>query len=155
MAASLTHSASVVVAASPERVYATVSDVTRTGEWSPECRECWWDAGDGPRVGARFTGRNVTPERTWETRCEVVAAEPGRAFAWSVSEGNVIWGYELRAVDGGTELTETWEFTPKGQEFFARKYGAEAPARIADRHRTAVAGIPETLAALRRVIERG
>ena len=52
-----------------------VSDVTRMGEWSPVCKACWWDDGDSPRVGAWFTGRNELPERTWETRSEVVAAE--------------------------------------------------------------------------------
>ena len=59
-------------------MYSAVSDVTRTGEWSPVCQECWWDEGDGPVVGAHFTGRNVLPERTWETRSEVVAAERRR-----------------------------------------------------------------------------
>lgn len=54
-----------------------VSDVTRMGEWSPVCRACWWDEGAGPRVGAWFTGRNELPERTWETRSVMVAAEPG------------------------------------------------------------------------------
>ena len=47
------------------------------GEWSPICRACWWDEGAGPEAGAWFTGRNETPERTWETRCQVVAADAG------------------------------------------------------------------------------
>ncbi len=45
-------SGSVVVDATPEQLYALVSDVTRTGQWSPICRECWWDEGAGPEVGA-------------------------------------------------------------------------------------------------------
>lgn len=56
-----------------------ISDVTRTGEWSPVCKACWWDDGDGPWPGAWFTGRNELPERTWETRSQVVAADRGRA----------------------------------------------------------------------------
>ena len=56
---SLTHSGSVIVACPPDELYAMVSDITRMGEWSPICRECWWDDGGGPRVGAWFTGRNV------------------------------------------------------------------------------------------------
>ena len=94
----MTHqSGSVLVACPPEALYDLVSDVTRTGEWSPICEACWWDEGDGPRVGAHFTGRNVTPSRTWETRCVVVAADPGREFAWVVGEDIVRWGYLLEA----------------------------------------------------------
>ncbi|MGH3626469.1 MAG: SRPBCC family protein, partial [Sciscionella sp.] len=59
----LHHSESIVIASSPETLYDMVSDVTRTGEWSPVCRACWWDDGDTARVGAWFTGRNQTTER--------------------------------------------------------------------------------------------
>ena len=41
------------IAASPEAVYAAISDVTRMGEWSEECHSCEWHEGfDGPAVGA-------------------------------------------------------------------------------------------------------
>ena len=69
---------SIAVAVTPDDLYALVSDVTRMGGRSPICRACWWDEGDGPRVGAWFTGRNELPERTWETRKQVIAADPGR-----------------------------------------------------------------------------
>lgn len=149
----LTRSGSVVVAASPERVYDLVSDVTRTGEWSPICRSCWWDDGDGPRVGAWFTGHNEIPERTWETRSEVVAAHPGREFAWLVGGRFARWGYTLRAVDGGTELTESWQFRPAGIALFHEKYGPDAEAQIAMRSEQARIGIPATLAAIKRIAE--
>ena len=88
-----THSDSIVVARPPHEVYELVADITRMGEYSPICKECWWDEGDGPQVGAHFTGRNVLPERTWETRSEVVAADPGREFAWVVGADIARWGY--------------------------------------------------------------
>jgi ribosome-associated toxin RatA of RatAB toxin-antitoxin module len=154
MTTSLTYAESVLVAATPQEVYAVVSDVTRTGEWSPVCQECWWDEGDGPHVGAFFTGRNVTVDRTWETRCEVVAAKEGRAFGWSVSDGNVYWTYTMQAVDGGTELTESWEFTPKGHEFFELRFGDAAAAQIAQRQQAARDGIAATLATMKKIIEQ-
>ena len=47
------------VSAPPERVYGLISDITRMGEWSPECRRCEWiDGATGPAVGARFRGHN-------------------------------------------------------------------------------------------------
>ncbi|MGY1795765.1 SRPBCC family protein [Geodermatophilus sp. SYSU D00525] len=153
MTTSLTHSDSIVVAASPEEVYDLVSDVTRTGEWSPICAACWWDEGATGQVGEWFTGRNVTPERTWETRSQVVAADRGREFAWLVSGRLVRWGYLLEPVDGGTRLTETWEFLPAGLEFFAERYGEDAPRQVEQRTRAAHEGIPATLAAIKRIAE--
>ena len=103
------------------------------GEWSPICQACWWDDDGGPRPGAWFTGRNQTPERTWETRSQVVAADPGREFAFEVNNGWVRWSYLFAPADGGTELTETWHFLPKGIEGFHGRYGADAEAQIAER----------------------
>jgi hypothetical protein len=149
----LSHSGSVLVQASPEALYDLVADVTRTGEWSPVCRACWWDEGASPRVGAWFTGRNVTAERTWETRSQVVAADRGREFAFAVGGSYVRWGFTFRSVDGGTEVTETWQFLPGGIAFFHERYGADAPAEIAERTRAAHEGIPATLAAIKRIAE--
>jgi hypothetical protein len=151
----LRHSGSTVITRSPDEVYALITDVTRMGDWSPVCKECWWDEGDGPRVGAMFTGRNVLPERTWETRSEVVAAEPGREFAWAVAEPptRARWGYTLRAVDGGTEVTETWELPPEGSAFFEQRFGDDADAQIATRAAAAETGIAATLAAIKKAAE--
>jgi Polyketide cyclase / dehydrase and lipid transport len=146
---------SIVVSLDPDEVYDIVSDVTRTGEWSPICRACWWDDGDGPHVGAHFTGRNETPERTWETRSQVVAADRGREFAWEVNGGWVRWGYTLEPVDGGTRLTESWAFLPRGLAGFRERYGETAEAEIAERTDAAHQGIPQTLAAIKKVAEAG
>jgi hypothetical protein len=152
---SFKHSGSIVITRSPEEVYSLISDVTKMGDWSPVCKACWWDEGAGPEVGAMFTGRNEVPERTWETRSEVVAAEPGREFAWSVAEPptRARWGYTLRAVDGGTEVTETWELPPEGSAFFEQRFGDDAPAQIQTRADLALNGIPATLAAIKRSAE--
>ena len=153
MTADLRFSDSVVVARSPEQVYALVSDVTRTGEWSPTCTACWWDEGAGPQQGSWFTGRNQTPSRTWETRSQVVVARPGEEFAWVVGDGLVRWGYLLEPCDEGTRLTETWHFLPAGLASFASRYGDDADAQVEERRRSAYDGIPRTLAAVKAVAE--
>ena len=150
----LRHSESVFVACPPEALYDLVSDVTRTGEWSPICKACWWDEGAGPEPGAWFTGRNETPTRTWETRSQVVTADRGREFSWMVGAGVVRWSYTLEPEDGGTRLTESWEFTPEGLAFFAEKYGDQADEQIADRTSAARAGIPASLQAIKRIAEQ-
>jgi hypothetical protein len=152
---SLSYSESVVVARSPEDLYDMVSDVTRMGEWSPVCTACWWDDGQGARPGAWFTGRNELPERTWETRSEVVAADPGQEFAFVVGGSWVRWGFTFTPVDGGTQVTESWEFLPDGIARFHNRFGSDAPAQIADRAVAARNGIPVTLAALKKSAESG
>jgi hypothetical protein len=150
---SLQYSDSIVVARSPEVLYEMVSDVTRMGEWSPVCQACWWDDGDGPRAGAWFTGRNELPERTWETRSQVVAADRGREFAFEVNSGWARWGYTFTAVDSGTQVIESWEFLPAGIAGFHDRYGNGAEAQIANRTEAAHQGIPATLAAIKKAAE--
>ena len=48
-------SASIEINASPEAVWALVADITRMGEYSPECVHAAWENGfTGPEVGAHF-----------------------------------------------------------------------------------------------------
>lgn len=150
---SFEYSESIHVERTPAEVYDLVSDVTRTGEWSPQCTGCVWDEGDGPAVGAHFTGTNEVPGRTWQTHCEVVAADPGVEFAWEVSGGLIAWGYRLEPAGTGTTLTETWEFRKAGRQYFAETFGEQADVEIADRTRAAHEGIPATLAAIKQVAE--
>ncbi len=147
-------SESISVAATPDALYELVSDVTKMGQWSPICKACWWDdEPGGPRVGAWFTGRNETPERTWETRCRVVAATPGQEFAWEVNDGWVHWGYTFAADGSGALLTENWEFLPAGIAGFHERFGPQASDEIEKRRSAAVSGIPATLAAIKTAAE--
>ena len=134
-------------------MYDLVTDIGRTGEWSPICRTCWWKDKQSARPGARFIGRNEADGRVWETESQVAIADRGREFAWLVGGKYARWGYRLEPVDGGTRLTESWEFLPAGRTMFHEKYGPEADDRIALRRGQAVGGIPATLAAIKRIAE--
>jgi len=147
------HSASILISRSPEDLYDLVSDITRMGRWSPVCKDCWWDDGAGPSVGSWFTGRNELPERTWETRSEIVAADRGKEFAFIVNGSWTRWGYAFRAAGVGTELTESWEFLAGGEAMFQERFGADAESQIASRLDLARTGIPATLAAIKRDAE--
>ena len=148
------HRESVTVNASAETLYTLVSDITRTGEWSPVCTSCWWDdEAMAGQLGAKFTGRNELPHRTWESRSQVVVAERGQEFAWEVGDGFVRWGYILTPAETGTILSETWEFLPSGIAMFEEKYGNNAYIQIAERTEEALDGIQVTLAAIKRIAE--
>lgn len=106
---------SVVIDAPAERIYALVSDLTRMGEWSPECRQVeWLDGAAGAVEGARFVGHNRGGPRgllKWSRRGRVVTAEPDREFAFVTEEGGregTEWRYRLESVDGGTRVTESY-----------------------------------------------
>jgi hypothetical protein len=62
-----------------------------------------------------------------------VAADRGREFAFIVGGTCVRWGYTLARVDGGTEITESWELLPGGITMFEERFEAEAPVQIAAR----------------------
>jgi hypothetical protein len=149
----LQHSESIDIARSADDLYDMVSDVTRMGEWSPVCKACWWDEGESAGVGAMFTGRNETPERTWETRSQVVVADRGREFAFVVQSTGTRWGYTFSGREDGTRITESWEFPPSGYEFFQQRFGDDTDAQVASRQQAARQGIAATLAAIKKAAE--
>ncbi|MBF4163175.1 SRPBCC family protein [Nocardioides acrostichi] len=147
------HAASIDLDAAPEEVYDLVSDVTRSGEWSVQCRACEWvDAARAGEVGAEFTGHNATPEREWTTTSTVVRADRPHEFAWEVAGGVTRWTFSTAAAGEGTTLTHTWEFLEVGREVFGQRFGDDAEAQIEDRTRAAHAGIPQTLARIAQVL---
>ncbi|MGH9068234.1 MAG: SRPBCC family protein, partial [Acidimicrobiales bacterium] len=142
----LSYSQSIVVARPAGELYDMVADVTRMGGWSPVCKACWWEGDGGPTVGSWFVGRNEVPGRVWKTRSQVVAADPGREFAWAVNGSWSRWGYTFAEVEGGTRVTESWDFLPDGIAGFKERYGEKADDQVANRREAAHRGIPVTLA---------
>jgi hypothetical protein len=53
------------IAATPERVYTPVSDVTKMGEWSPEATSCRWPGAGPARFGRRGWARKRPRSPTW------------------------------------------------------------------------------------------
>ena len=98
------------IAASPEAVYAALSDVTRMGEWSEECHHCeWHDRFDGPVVGATFDGHNRNGDHEWTTQGKVIEADPGSAFVFECSMFDFhfsTWGYRIDSTATGCRVTE-------------------------------------------------
>ncbi len=106
--------ASVTIDAAPEAVWSVVSDVTRVGEWSGECRGCVWAPGsNAPVTGARFRGRNRRSGFRWTRLNEVVRAEPPTEFVWrTVPSGpfpdSVEWRLGIAPDGSGSRVTESF-----------------------------------------------
>ena len=142
--------ATIVIAAPPEKVYDLVADITRTGEWSPECVRAEWVGGaTAPAAGARFHGYNKAGGFEWDVPCEVGQAEPGRVFSFKAPvdyEGASTWTYSFEAEGAGTRLTES---------FHAPLLNVEgSPSNFDGRYEMMVAGCEATLANIKAAAER-
>jgi hypothetical protein len=82
-----TRRADEYVEAPAEVVYEPVADVTRMGEWSPECVGAeWLDGNTGPTVGARFGGHNRHRRARWSNKPRVVVERRGQEFAFVAND---------------------------------------------------------------------
>lgn len=123
-------SVEVLVDVRVEQVWAVVTDLSRTGEWSPECYyAAWLDGASGPAVGAQFEARNRFPNGMMtEVVCLVTAAEPARVFEWEVrgdpaEEPLAVWRYELEPRGEQTVIRQSFTHGPGDS---GMRSGAEA-----------------------------
>ncbi|RHW26000.1 SRPBCC family protein [Nocardioides immobilis] len=149
----LSREVTLTIAASPEKVWDLVSDVTRIGEFSPETFEARWTHGaTGPAVGARFKGhvkRNGVGPTYWSP-CTVTKCVEYEVFEFAVGlDGSAWtnWGYLLEPDGDGTRVTEYFRLEPK---WFLRGYWM-AMGRL--RGRTNERGMRTTLERMKRVLE--
>ena len=119
-------SVELVIDASPEKLYASLADVTSVSDRSDECRSASWLPGvRGPgQVGSRFRGHNRAGLLRWSRVCEILVADPDTQFAFrTVPErfdlsraDSTTWRYELTPTEGGTLVRHSYEITrlPRG-----------------------------------------
>ena len=78
MPTATTGEARIEINAAPLTVYELVSDITRMGEWSPECYRCeWLDGAITAAPGARLGGHNLLGKIRWHTDAIITVADPG------------------------------------------------------------------------------
>jgi dimethylaniline monooxygenase (N-oxide forming) len=81
-----------------------ISDVTRMGQWSPECyRAMWLTSRRG--TGAPFLGLNKDRGLRWASPAIVTESERGRVFAFRAAS-EVLWRYRLTPENEGCVLVE-------------------------------------------------
>jgi len=149
----VTGSVTTTIAAPIGEVFAAVTDVTRMGEWSPECIACRW-VGDatGPVVGSEFEGDNVAALgpvtlKRWTTTSEVIDVEQNSSFGF-MAEGYTTWRYDFAEKDGATVVTESFSYPPYvGWQKFV--YG-----RLANRQKAMTNGMQATLDRIKQSLER-
>jgi uncharacterized protein YndB with AHSA1/START domain len=101
--------AGIDIAASPQRVWDVVTDISLMPQWSTELQWVRWaDGFDGPALGARFLGRNRNPlVGEWTTTSQIVAYDPPRIFGWAVGDPENVaatWTFDLQPMGRGTRV---------------------------------------------------
>ena len=145
-----TGEATIEIDASPAEVWAIISDLSRISELSPECIKAEWE-GDatGPAVGATFHGYNQAGGNEWDVGgCEVIAAEPGREWAFTVPSqdgGKQTWRYVIEQTGSGSRVTESFDSPILTDDFFT--------SMNPPRHEQLQANISTTLQNLKKVAE--
>jgi ligand-binding SRPBCC domain-containing protein len=106
--------AKITVKAPAEAVWSVISDVTRVGEWSGECRVCQWvgDSAD-PVPGARFRGGNRRGWMRWTRLNQIDLTDAPKEMVWHTVSGWIYrdsteWRVSLRPAADGTEVTESF-----------------------------------------------
>jgi uncharacterized protein YndB with AHSA1/START domain len=140
------------IPALPEKIFAVIADASRHREFdgSGTVRDAHNDAPQLLSLGSRF-GMAMRAGLPYSMVNTVVEFEPDRRIAWQPRPayplvdkvvGGRIWRYELEPVEGGTEVTESFDWSgalfPKGIEL----------ARYPERHPPAM---ERTLERLERV----
>lgn len=147
--------ASIDIHADADDVYALIADVTRVGDFSPECRRAEWLSGfSQPVVRARFRGFNSWLGFRWSRVCVITSAEPGREFSFETVKGRGIkndvtrWRYTLDQTEGTTRVVETYELTQATP--WIRMFEV-----VSGRTRGLVRGMRTTLESMKAEAERG
>ncbi|MFD6877728.1 MULTISPECIES: SRPBCC family protein [unclassified Streptomyces] len=160
---------SVLIAAPLDEVYASISDVKRMPQWSPECVKVLLLPGRGDSRPS-FIGFNRNGVRYWFTHCQVTLADAPREFAFRVSVAGLpiaIWGFRLRdsggsrrlhhtaGATGSTHVTQYWHDLRRGSrgavaDLLGRTVAGTSPTARVHTNR---AGMITTLQRLKQSVE--
>ncbi len=118
----------VDVPATPDQVWAVLTDVTRIGEWSHECRTAQWlDGNDQAAVGARFRGSNKVRFNRWSKKCTITDMEPAHRFVYETNVdfmgGPTRWTFTLEPTADGCHVAQSFQIDhmPKAAEWVLAK----------------------------------
>lgn len=98
------------VDASPDAVWAVISDINLSSAFDTELQRAEWiEPATGPAVDATFRGFNKHEKMgmEWDVVCRVSHCEPGRSFGWQVTGddgGPARWLFTTEPEGDGTRL---------------------------------------------------
>lgn len=96
--------AEILINATPENVWATLSDVSRMSEWSDETVRMIPLKSGGLRPNQWYLGINRRKAVVWPTRSVVGTVVPGESLSWLTKSSGAEWVYELTPDGGQTRV---------------------------------------------------
>ena len=130
-------SAARTIAASPQAIFALLSDPERHPDIDGSGTVRRVRASEKPlRRGSTFD-MHMKRGFAYSTRSTVVDLEPDRLIAWQTRPltlplpwfiGGRIWRYELEEVENGTRVVETWDLRPERNRALVRPLAGDPVA---------------------------
>lgn len=142
----------VHVHADPARVWGIVSDVRRTGEWSPECRRVIILSRGTLRHGTRFVGINRRKLLWWPTTARIHLYDAGTSLGWAVGQNRTRWSYRVEPEGDGTLLTERRD-APEGLSWLGRNFARFFLGGVAEHTDELENGMRTTLMRIKEIAE--
>ncbi len=137
---------SIQIAATPEDVWAVLADLANYGQWHPAFQSV-----TGPlTVGSTLSIKTTSPAtgNPITLKVKVLTVEPGSELAWAsklLGVTTIKRRFLLRAVDGGTELTQAGTYRGMG--------GSRGPGGARGALRT-VANVKGSYAAINEAVKK-
>jgi uncharacterized protein YndB with AHSA1/START domain len=104
--------AEALLTAPIEAVWSVLTDPTRVGEWSSECRTGrWLDGASQPVVGARFVGRSRVRWIGWSRACQILLVTSPQKYVFETisRSSSTRWTYQLERVGTATRVRQSFE----------------------------------------------
>ena len=151
---------SVEITAPVAAVWELVTDINLPARFSVEFQGADWIDPDGPRLGARFIGRNARRASEWQTTCTVTWFEPFRTFGYAVNDIDdpvARWRFDLVPNAPGTRLNMWAEMGPgrSGVTSYIEKYPDREEEIVANRLAEWRTNMTSTLEGIKALAEAG
>ncbi len=104
---------SIDIDATPQAVWAVISDLKRMGEWSPQCKKMIIRGGP-VTLGTKTININRRGPLVWPTTSKVVRFTPNEEIGFRITENHTVWSFTITPTDTGVRVTERRE-APGGQ----------------------------------------
>lgn len=146
--------AQTTIAASPERVWALLTDLSRMPEWSPELVKMVPLKRGGLRLGQSYAGINRRKAMIWPTRNVVAILEPAKTLAWDTKTSGARWIFELAPEGEGTRLTQRRP-VPSKLTLLSKVFAASALGGQTEHADELELGMQTTLERIKATVESG
>lgn len=152
---------SVEIAAPIAAIWYLITDINLPARFSNEFQGADWLDEDGPRLGARFVGRNGhRPTGEWQTTCTITWFDPERSFGYTVNDLDdpaARWRFDISPTPQGARLTMWAEMGPgrSGVTYFIKKYPEREEEIVANRLVEWRTNMEATLAGIKALAEAG